>query len=84
MATNLLSFAFLTNALGLVLPDPVRNWWFVLLAFWTPINLFQTLRGAYGSSIPGAIMKTLFVWWSTMFSFVLLLCVLLVFALAQI
>jgi hypothetical protein len=84
VATNLLSFAFLTNALGLVLPDPVRKWWFLLLIFWTPINLFQTLRGAYGSSIPGAIVKTLIVWWSTMFSFVLLLGVLLVFALAQI
>jgi hypothetical protein len=58
VATNLLSFAFLTNALGLVLPDPVRKWWFLLLIFWTPINLFQTLRGAYGSSIPGAIVKT--------------------------
>jgi hypothetical protein len=84
VATNLLSFAFLTNALGLVLPEVVRGWWFFLLMFWTPINLFQTLRGAYGSSIPGAVIKTLIVWWSTMFSFVLLLAGLLVFALAQI
>jgi len=83
-ATNLLSFAFLTNALGLVLPDPVRSWWFILLMIWTPINLFQTLRGGYGSSIPGAIIKTLIVWWSTVVSFVLLLAALLVFALAQI
>lgn len=83
-ATNLLSFAFLTNALGLVLPDPVRGWWFVLLMVWTPINLFQTLRGGYGSSIPGAIIKTLIVWWSTVFSFVLLLGFLMVFTLAQI
>ena len=84
VATNLLSFAFLTNALGLVLPDPVRKWWFLLLMIWTPINLFQTLRGAYGSSILGAIVKTLIVWWSTMVSFVLLLTGLLIFALAQI
>jgi hypothetical protein len=84
VATNLLSFAFLTNALGLVLPAPLRNTWFFLLMIWTPINLFQTLRGAYGSSIPGAIIKTLIVWWSTMFSFVLLLSVLMIFALAQI
>jgi hypothetical protein len=84
VATNLLSFAFLTNALGLVLPDPLRKWWFVLLIVWTPINLFQTLRGGYGSSIPGAIIKTLIVWWSTMVSFVVLLTGLLVFALAQI
>ncbi len=84
VATNLLSFAFLTNALGLVLPDPVRKWWFVLLIFWTPINLFQTLRGAYGSSIVGAVFKTLFVWTSTLMSFAVLLTALLVFALAQI
>lgn len=84
VATNLLSFAFLTNALGLVLPDPVRKWWFLLLILWTPINLFQTLRGAYGSSIAGAVIKTLIVWWSTMVSFVLLLAGLMVFALAQI
>ena len=84
VATNLLSFAFLTNALGLVLPDPLRKWWFVLLMVWTPVNLFQTLRGAYGSSIPGAVIKTLVVWWSTVASFVFLLGVLMVFALAQI
>ena len=84
VATNLLSFAFLTNALGLVLPDPVREWWFFLLILWTPINLFQTLRGAYGSSIPGAVIKTLLVWFSTTFSFCLLLTALLVLSLAQI
>jgi len=84
VATNLLSFAFLTNALGLVLPDPVRDGWFVLLAFWTPINLFQTLRGAYGSSIVGAVLKTIIVWTSTIMSFLVLLTALLVFSLAQI
>jgi hypothetical protein len=84
VATNLLSFSFLTNALGLVLPDPVRKWWFLLLVLWTPINLFQTLRGAYGSSIVGAVFKTFFVWTSTLISFVVLLTALLVFALAQI
>lgn len=84
VATNLLSFAFLTNALGLVLPEMIRGWWFFLLIFWTPINLFQTLRGAYGSSIVGAVFKTLFVWTSTFFSFLVLLTGLLIFSLAQI
>jgi hypothetical protein len=84
VATNLLSFAFLTNALGLVLPDPIRKWWFVLLMVWTPINLFQTLRGAYGSSIVGAGLKTLVVWMSTVISFLVLVTALLVFSLAQI
>jgi hypothetical protein len=83
VATNLLSFAFLTNALGLVLPDPVRGWWFVLLMVWTPINLFQTLRGAYGSSIVGAGLKTLVVWMSTVISFFVLVTALLIFSLAQ-
>jgi hypothetical protein len=84
VATNLLSFSFLTNALGLVLPEPLRNWWFFLLIFWTPINLFQTLRGAYGSSVLGAVFKTVFVWTSTLISFAVLLTALLVLSLAQI
>ncbi|EJL27253.1 membrane protein involved in colicin uptake [Caulobacter sp. AP07] len=84
VAMNLLSFAFLTNALGLVLPDMLKPWWFGLLILWTPINLFQTLRGAYGSSIVGATLKTLIVWWATVFSFSLLLAGLALLALAQI
>ena len=84
VATNLLSFSFLTNALGLVLPAPIRDWWFFLLIFWTPINLFQTLRGAYGSSIVGAVLKTAIVWTSTLISFAVLLTALLVLSLAQI
>jgi hypothetical protein len=84
VATNLLSFAFLTNAIGMVLPEALAVVWFVVLAIWTPINLFQTLRGAYGSSIVGAILKTLFVWWSTVVAFSLLLVGLLILSLAQI
>ncbi len=84
VAMNLLSFAFLTNALGLVLPDMLKPWWFGLLVFWTPVNLFQTLRGAYGSSILGATLKTLIVWSATVFSFSLLLAGLALLALAQI
>ena len=84
VAMNLLSFAFLTNALGLVLPDMLKTWWFGLLTIWTPINLFQTLRGAYGSSIVGAAIKTLIVWFVSVFSFSLLLAGLAVLALAQI
>ncbi len=84
VAMNLLSFAFLTNALGLVLPDLLKPWWFGLLTIWNPINLFQTLRGAYGSSILGAVLKTLIVWSVTVFSFSLLLAGLALLALAQI
>ncbi len=84
VATNLLSFAFLTNALGLVLPASVGSIWFTLLAIWTPINLFQTLRGGYGSSIPGAVFKTLVVWFTSATAFGVLLVALMFFSLTQI
>ena len=83
VAMNLLSFTFLTNALGFVLPMPLMVWWFGLVAIWTPVNLFQTLRGAYGSTILGAILKTLIVWFITVFSFSCLLTGLLIFTLAE-
>ncbi|HEX2816733.1 MAG TPA: 3'-5' exonuclease, partial [Phenylobacterium sp.] len=83
VAMNLLSFTFLTNAAGLMLPFSWMGWWFGLVALWTPVNLFQTLRGAYGSSILGAILKTLIVWWITVFSFSVLLTGLLILAVAE-
>lgn len=84
VATNLLSFAFLTNALGFVLPTPVAAAWFIALMFWTPINLFQTLRGGYGSSVVGAAFKTLIVWFVSVVAFSVLLCGLMYFTLSQI
>jgi len=83
VAMNLLSFTFLTNAAGLVLPVAAMPYWFGLVAIWTPVNLFQTLRGAYGSSILGAIVKTLIVWWITVFWSLVLLTCLLVLAVAE-
>ena len=83
VAMNVLSFTFLTNALGLILPQPARPYWFGLVTIWTPINLFQTLRGAYGSSILGGVLKTLVVWSITVISSVLLLTGVLVLAIAQ-
>ena len=84
VAMNLLSFAFLANAVGLVLPPSLTIWWLGLVAIWTPINLFQTLRGGYGSSVLGATLKTLIVWITTVTAFGALLLGLLVFTLTQI
>jgi len=84
VATNLLSFAFLTNALGLILPGWAASVWFPLLAIWTPINMFQTLRGGYGSSIPGAMFKTLVVGLTSATAFGVLLVGLMFFSLTQI
>ncbi len=83
VAMDLLSFAFLTNAVGLVLPFGLMGWWLGLVALWTPVNLFQTLRGAYGSSILGAALRTVLVWFITVSSFVALLLALMVFTLGQ-
>src|SRR5579859_161612 len=83
VAMNLLSFAFLANALGLLLPPPLTFWWLGLVAIWTPVNLFQTLRGGYGSSVLGATLKTLVVWITTVTSFGVLVIGLFVFTLTQ-
>lgn len=83
VAMNLLSFAFLANAAGLWLPPPFVFWWLGLVAVWTPVNLFQTLRGAYGSTMAGAVFKTLAVWLTTVLAFGSLLIGLLVFTLSQ-
>ena len=57
--------------------------WFVLISFWAPVNLFQTLRGGYGSSIIGALFKTFIVWVSSVVSFGLLVTGLMLFTLSQ-
>lgn len=73
VSCNLLSFAFLTNAVVLALPKSIMDWGFVVVAIWTPINIFMTLRGAYGSGIFGAITKTFILWTTTTVAFSLLL-----------
>jgi hypothetical protein len=83
VAMNLLSFSFLANGLGLMLPTAVMPLWLGLVTIWTPVNIFQTLRGAYGSSILGAALKAVIVWTATVTAFSLLLLALLIVSLAQ-
>jgi hypothetical protein len=84
VAMNFLSFVFLANALGFVLPGPLAGPWLGLVAVWAPVNLFQTLRGAYGSSVLGALAKTVLVWTISFLAFCTLLISLVVFSLTQI
>lgn len=81
VAMNLLAFGFLISAVGLVLPFAAMRWWFALVGLWTLVNLFQTLRGAYGSGWFGATAKTLLVWTVTMTSALMLLTGLMAFVL---
>lgn len=83
VASNLLSFTLLTNALGLVLPASVAPFWFLALAGWTPVNMYQTLRGAYGSGWFGAAFKTLILWQGGLLTFGLLLIALVALTVIQ-
>ena len=73
VAMNLLSFVFLTSAFNLVLPNIVKPWSGLIVALWTLVTFFMTLRGGYGSSVFGAIVKSLILWAMTGISFALLL-----------
>ncbi len=83
VATNLLSFSFLIYAILFVLPGALVPLFLGIVQLWAPINLFQTLRGGYGSSIFGALLKTFIVWMISMTSFGLLVGGLMLFTLSQ-
>ena len=82
-AMDFLSFVFLANAPGFLIPGDGSAIWFFVAGVWTPINLYQTLRGGYRSSILGAVIKALVVWWVSFISFFLLVAGLMTFTLTQ-
>lgn len=84
VSMNYLSFVFLLWALVFVLPKPVKDIAILAALIWAPVNLFATLRGVYGSSVFGAVVKTGFVWFTTQTAFLLLLLGLLWLGLSQI
>ncbi len=84
VALDFLSFVFLVSAIGLLLPPGLMMYALGLAAIWIPINLFQTLRGAYASSLLGAALKTLFVWGVMVTAFGVLMVGVLIFSLAEI
>jgi hypothetical protein len=83
VAMQFLSFEFLIFAVAWLIPDPVRGWALLVATLWTPVNLYMTLRGAYGSRIITAGIKTLFLWFSTLFLFAVLMAGLMTLALAE-
>ena len=83
VAMQFLSFEFLVFALAWLVPDPARGWALLAATAWTPVNLFMTLRGAYRSGVVAAILKTVFLWASTLVLFAALLAGLAVLALAE-
>jgi predicted acyltransferase len=53
------------------------------MALWLPVNMFQTLRGGYGSSVVGALAETLVIWTITVMSFLVLVVASMVWAWGQ-
>jgi hypothetical protein len=81
---NFLSFVFLANAPGFLMPSSDASAiWFFVVGLWTPINLYQTLRGGYASSRVGAALKAFFVWQVSFVSFFILVGGLMTFTLTQ-
>jgi hypothetical protein len=83
VSMNILSFSFVMLAIGCLLPQPVVAPWFGVVSVWSLINIYSTLRQAYGSSVTGAVIKTGLIAFTTIVSFVLLLAALLTVALTQ-
>ena len=83
VSMQFLSFVFLISALAWIIPDPVRGFAVFAASIWVPINLYQTLRGAYGSKWWTAAIKTVFLWGSTLTLFGVLMLGLMTLALAE-
>lgn len=83
VAMQFLSFEFLVFAVAWIMPGPVRGWALLAATLWTPVNLFMILRGAYGSGVLAAGVKTIFLWLSTLLLFGVAMSGLMTLALAQ-
>lgn len=82
VAMNLLSFMFFTLAVEIALPEAVKPFSMPILLVWTLLTFFLTLRGGYGSSIFGAVLKSFILWVMTAFSFSLILALVMFVSLA--
>lgn len=84
VSMNYLSFTFLSFAIALIMPGPVRGWALLIATLWSPVNLFMALRGAYGSGIVSAFLKTSFLWVTTICLFLFLVLGLMAIGFTQI
>lgn len=77
-----LSFAFLITGLAW-LPFPFHHLLAAGAALWIPVNLYSLLRKAYGSSVMGALLRTVCLCLSAQVAFLLLVASLLLLGLQQ-
>lgn len=83
VSMQFLSFVFLLSAVAWIMPQPVRGFAVLIASIWAPVNLYQTLRGAYGSKWYTAVVKAGFLWISTVSLFGVLMLGLMTLALAE-
>lgn len=83
VAMQLMAFIFLISAPAFLMSSPWIFYWLAAALLWTPVNLFQTLRGGYGSSVVGAAVKTAIVWVANLVIFCVLIFALSMWSLAQ-
>ena len=83
VSMQFLSFVFLISAIAWLMPGPLQEIAVLIASIWAPINLYQTLRGAYGSRWWTSVIKTAFLWISTLTLFGVLMLGLMTLALAE-
>ena len=83
VSVQFLSFVFLLTGLAWLPLGPLHNTAIFVAALWVPVNLYRLLRGAYGSSVPGALARTAWLWLSTQIVFLTLVLGLLLLGLEQ-
>lgn len=83
VSVQFLSFAFLLTGLAWLPLGPLHNTAIAVATLWVPVNLYQLLRSAYGSSVAGALARTAWLWLSTQIVFIVLVLGLLLLGLAQ-
>lgn len=83
VAMQYLSFCFLLWAVVFIMPGPISGLLTLPALIWTPFNLYQILRTAYGSGRMAAVLKATTLWVCTVTVFGVLLTALLVLVLNQ-
>ncbi len=83
VSVQFLSFVFLLTGLAWLPLGPLHNTAIAVATLWVPVNLYQLLRGAYGSSVVGALARTAWLWLSTQVVFIVLVLGLLILGLER-
>lgn len=83
VSLQFLSFVFLITGLAWLPLGSLHQTAIAVASLWVPVNLYRLLRGAYGSSVAGALARAAWLWLSTQLVFIVLVLGLLLLGLEQ-